>query len=191
RSFQAGFDPGNAAFVNIGLFLFAGRDFDVQIVKLLAINHCHPQLFRLRGIHEDSFHVVTHKTRAAGGLRLRRRNGGVGPGKGRPPPVAQATALKSSLSYGARNRAASTGARHYLLLCRAARALAETADLSCRIQYSDPARQALSTSVEAACFGAWWHRATPFGAAGKSLEQVELLPVNSTQNAGRCGQKPR
>ena len=43
--FEGGFDAGNLAFIDVGFFLFAGTVFDVQIIKLLAINKGNPNLF--------------------------------------------------------------------------------------------------------------------------------------------------
>ena len=45
--FQTRLDAGDAPFVNIGFFLFAGGTFDIQIVQLLAIDHGNTQLLRL------------------------------------------------------------------------------------------------------------------------------------------------
>ena len=56
--FEGRFNPGDAAFVNIGLFLFLGRDFDVQIDKHLAICDGHTQLFWLSRVDQHSFHFV-------------------------------------------------------------------------------------------------------------------------------------
>ena len=54
--FEAGFDPGDAAFVDVGFFLFAGRYFDVEIVDFLSINQCDAQLLFLSCIDEHSLH---------------------------------------------------------------------------------------------------------------------------------------
>ena len=51
RCFQAGFYAGDAAFEDAGLFLHAGTVFNIQIVKLLAIDEGNTQFFFLRGIN--------------------------------------------------------------------------------------------------------------------------------------------
>ena len=56
--FKAGFDTGDAALVDVGLFLDAVAVFDVEVVKTLAIDQSYPQFFFLRGIDENAFHVV-------------------------------------------------------------------------------------------------------------------------------------
>ena len=45
--FEAGLDAGNLAFVYVGFFAFASRCFDIEVVKTLAIDHRHAQLFFL------------------------------------------------------------------------------------------------------------------------------------------------
>ena len=59
RSFEAGFDTGNAGFVDVGLFLFAASGFDIQIIKSLAINHGNAQLFWLSCVKQHSFHFFS------------------------------------------------------------------------------------------------------------------------------------
>ena len=54
--FEAGFDPGDAAFVDVGFFLFPGRYFDVEIVDSLSINQCDAQLLFLSCVDEHSLH---------------------------------------------------------------------------------------------------------------------------------------
>src|SRR5690606_885846 len=54
--FEAGFDAGDASFVDVGLFLFAGWRFDVQVVNSLSINQCDAQLLFLSCIDEHSLH---------------------------------------------------------------------------------------------------------------------------------------
>ena len=49
--FEAGFNAGDAAFVDIGLFLFAGAGLDVQVVEFLAIYQGNTQLFRLSRVN--------------------------------------------------------------------------------------------------------------------------------------------
>lgn len=48
---KAGFDAGDAAFVDVGLLLFAGTGFDVQIVEFLAVYQGNTQLFRLSRVN--------------------------------------------------------------------------------------------------------------------------------------------
>ncbi len=54
--FKGLFDASDAAFIDIGLFLFAGWDFDIKIVKGLAIHDGHTQLFTLSCVDQHSFH---------------------------------------------------------------------------------------------------------------------------------------
>ena len=56
--FQAGFDAGNAALVDVGLLLFASSGLDVQVEQALAIDQCDAQLFGLGRVNQHSFHVV-------------------------------------------------------------------------------------------------------------------------------------
>ena len=56
--FKAGLDTGNAAFVDVGLLLFAAIGFDVEVKQALAVNQRNAQLFRLSCVDEHSFHVV-------------------------------------------------------------------------------------------------------------------------------------
>ena len=56
---QAGLDAGDGAFVDIGLFLFASRGFDIQVEEFLAIDDGHPQLFRLSCVDQHSFHSLS------------------------------------------------------------------------------------------------------------------------------------
>ena len=51
------FYPGNAAFIDVGFFLFSGSEFDTEIKKFLSINQSDSQLFLLSCIDEHSFHV--------------------------------------------------------------------------------------------------------------------------------------
>ncbi|HET6605582.1 MAG TPA: hypothetical protein VFG62_02855, partial [Rhodopila sp.] len=51
-----GFDASDAALIDIGLFLLAGRDFDIEIVKGLAIDNGHTQLFTLSCVDQHTFH---------------------------------------------------------------------------------------------------------------------------------------
>ena len=54
--FQRRLDAGDAALVDIGFFLFAGGELDIEIVKSLAIDQRNAQLFGLRCIDKHSFH---------------------------------------------------------------------------------------------------------------------------------------
>jgi len=56
--FEGGFNPGDATLVNVGLFLFLGRYFDVQVDKYLAICDGHTQLFWLSRVDQHSLHFV-------------------------------------------------------------------------------------------------------------------------------------
>ena len=57
---EAGFerllDAGNAAFVDIGLFLFLGGNLDIEIVQGLAIHNGHTQLFTLSCVDQHTLH---------------------------------------------------------------------------------------------------------------------------------------
>ena len=50
-SLETGFDPGYFSLVNVALFLLPGWYFDIEIVKFLAIDHSHSQLFALSGVY--------------------------------------------------------------------------------------------------------------------------------------------
>ena len=54
--FEARLDPRDAAFVDVGFFLFPGRYFDVEIVDSLSINQCDAQLLFLGCVDEHSLH---------------------------------------------------------------------------------------------------------------------------------------
>ena len=49
-SLEAGFDASYLTLVNIPLFLLSGWYFDIEVVKFLAIDHSHSQLFALSGV---------------------------------------------------------------------------------------------------------------------------------------------
>ena len=55
-SFQAGLYAGDAAFVNVGFFLFAGAGFDIQVKQPLAVYKRYAQLFGVSCIDQHSFH---------------------------------------------------------------------------------------------------------------------------------------
>ncbi|MNM69398.1 hypothetical protein D3C81_809920 [compost metagenome] len=57
-SFEAGFDAGDAALVDVGLFLLAGARFDVEVEQALAVDQGNAQLFGLSCVDQHSFHVV-------------------------------------------------------------------------------------------------------------------------------------
>jgi hypothetical protein len=63
--FKGLFDASDAAFVDVGLFLFAGRDFDIKIVKRLAIHDGHTQLFTLSALISILFIVIPRLGRAS------------------------------------------------------------------------------------------------------------------------------
>jgi len=56
RGLEAGFDPGDPALVDVGLLLFPGRQFKVEVVEELSVDDRHAQLFALRGIDQHAFH---------------------------------------------------------------------------------------------------------------------------------------
>jgi hypothetical protein len=64
---EAGFErrlyAGDLAFIDVGLFLFAGGELDTEIEELLSINQSDPQLFLLSCIDEHSFHVPLLESR--------------------------------------------------------------------------------------------------------------------------------
>ncbi|MCY1277542.1 hypothetical protein D9M70_262410 [compost metagenome] len=64
--FKAGFDAGDAAFVDVGLLLFAGAGLDVQVEQPLAIDQRYTQLFGLSRVDQHSFHVVPMVSGATG-----------------------------------------------------------------------------------------------------------------------------
>ena len=56
--FKTGFYSGDAAFIDIGLFLFPAGAFDIKIEKFLAIHNGHAQLFWLSCVDQHAFHIV-------------------------------------------------------------------------------------------------------------------------------------
>ena len=56
RGFQAGLDPSDLAFVNIGFLLLVVGRFDIKIVKFLAIDQGNPDFFGLGCVDQHSFH---------------------------------------------------------------------------------------------------------------------------------------
>ena len=58
RGFERRFEPGDAALVDVGYLVVAGRLFDVDVVQVLAIDDGDPQFFRLRGVDEHSLHCA-------------------------------------------------------------------------------------------------------------------------------------
>ncbi len=55
--FEAGLDPRDAAFIDIGFLLLAGAGLDIQIEQALAIDQGNAQLFWVSCINQHSFHV--------------------------------------------------------------------------------------------------------------------------------------
>ena len=56
--FKRGFEPGDAALVDVGFLVVLRRLFDVDVVQGLAFDDRHAQFFRLRGIDEHSLHCA-------------------------------------------------------------------------------------------------------------------------------------
>ncbi len=56
RRFQGRLKPGNTALIDVGLLLFLGRLFDVDVVQGLAVHNRHAQLFGLRCVDQHSLH---------------------------------------------------------------------------------------------------------------------------------------
>ena len=54
--FQAGLYTGNFTLVDIGFFTLTGSTLDVQIVKVLSVDHGDAQFFLLGRIDKHSFH---------------------------------------------------------------------------------------------------------------------------------------
>ena len=55
---KAGLYARDFSFVNVGLGLNALSVFDVEVIKLLTIDHRYPNLFRLGRINQYFFHAV-------------------------------------------------------------------------------------------------------------------------------------
>ena len=55
-SVEAGLDPGNLTLIDVGLFLGAGCNLDVEIDEFLTIDHGHTQLFFLSCVDKHSLH---------------------------------------------------------------------------------------------------------------------------------------
>ena len=60
---ERGFEPRDAAFVDVGLFLFLGRTFDIDVVERLAVDDRDAQFFCLRRIDQHAFHGVAFLSR--------------------------------------------------------------------------------------------------------------------------------
>ena len=54
--FERGLDTGDPAFVDVRFFLFAGREFDREVVEFLTVNQCDAQFFLLGRVYQHSFH---------------------------------------------------------------------------------------------------------------------------------------
>src|SRR5690606_7301423 len=84
-------EPRDAALVDVGLLLFAGRLFDVDVVQGLAVDDGHAQFFGLRGVDEHSLHGLRFLALAAATLsssvcrRAERRGVSPGASVGRQP----------------------------------------------------------------------------------------------------------
>ncbi|MCW0401745.1 hypothetical protein NB700_004301 [Xanthomonas sacchari] len=63
--FQRGFEPGDAALVDVGLLLFLGRLLDVDVVQGLAVHDGHTQFFCLRGVDQHSLHCCVPRAATA------------------------------------------------------------------------------------------------------------------------------
>ena len=59
-SLETGFEPGDASLVDIGLAALALFHLDVEIDQTLSIDDRNAQLFALRCVHENAFHVVVN-----------------------------------------------------------------------------------------------------------------------------------
>ena len=57
---EAGLDPRDPAFVDVGFLLFPGLALDIKIEQPLAIDHGNAQLFFLSCIDEHSLHRTLH-----------------------------------------------------------------------------------------------------------------------------------
>ena len=55
-SFEGRFETGDAAFVDVGLFLDAIAVFDIEVIQLLTIDEGDTQLFFLSRVNKHSFH---------------------------------------------------------------------------------------------------------------------------------------
>ena len=54
--FEAGFNAGDFANVDVGLLLHAGAVFDVEVVEFLAIDQRHAHFLAVRGIDKHLLH---------------------------------------------------------------------------------------------------------------------------------------
>ena len=55
--FEAGFDPGHLALVDIGFLARLAGGFDIEIVQPLAVNQRDPEFFLLGRIDQNAFHA--------------------------------------------------------------------------------------------------------------------------------------
>ena len=62
--FQRGLQAGDPTLIDVALFLLFGRLFDVQVVKVLTINNCNPQLFFLGCVNQHPLHCYSFLTRS-------------------------------------------------------------------------------------------------------------------------------
>ncbi len=75
--FQRRLEPGDAALVDVGLLLFLGRLFDVDVVQGLAVHDRHAQFFRLRGVDQHSLHCCVPRALLPRGTPWRFASGSV------------------------------------------------------------------------------------------------------------------
>ena len=88
-SLQARLDSGYAGFEDAGLLLLVTGVFQIQVIKLLAIDQSDPDLFGLRRVDEHSFHCLILAIRHVGGEARRTGSaGGSNEGEGRRVCVA-------------------------------------------------------------------------------------------------------
>ena len=108
--FQRGFDPGDAAEIDVRLLLFAGGDLDVEIEQGLAIHDSHAQLFTLSCVDQHALHcsdsfagsrTAAARERAARRLRAARSDWTGVPAAGAPDLVKLPTLSGRQRSFGA------------------------------------------------------------------------------------------
>jgi len=73
--FEGGFYTGDAALVDIGLFLLFRGGLDIEIVERLAIDNGHAQLFTLSCVNQHTLHfsILARSTASASLFRARRK----------------------------------------------------------------------------------------------------------------------
>jgi hypothetical protein len=66
RRLEAGLDAGNDCFINVALFLFLVRRFDVQVNELLTVDNGNTEFLGLCGVKQHAFHDLGSRALSGG-----------------------------------------------------------------------------------------------------------------------------